>query len=321
MMRKNNYKNDKKVVVADKKKNKVELKATKTIILKTFKVSSESLLLEFLYAKITNESRNNIKKYLSNHQVLVNGTCVTQFNYTIYKEDLVQISKNPVNKVAKENVKLDIIYEDDELIAINKPSGLLSIESDHEKNNTAYRLLTEHVNKKDKKARIFIVHRIDKDTSGVLVVAKNEKIKNLLQHKWQDIVKKRQYIAICEGVFKEKEGTVKSYLKENVNHLMYSTNDKTGQFSVTHYKVLKQTSKYSMVDVCIDSGRKNQIRVHMGDLNHKVVGDEKYGPVSNPINRLGLHAYVLEFIHPVTNKLMTFKAQIPSVFNGLFNNK
>ena len=321
-MKTNSYKrNDRKVVVADKKKNKVELKATKTIILKTFKVTSESLLLEFLYNKITNESRNNVKKYLSNHQVLVNGNCVTQFNYAIYKEDLVQISKNPVNKVKKENVKLDIIYEDDELIAINKPSGLLSIESDSEKNNTAYRLLSEHVAKKDKKARIFVVHRIDKDTSGVLVVAKNEKIKNALQHKWQDIVKKRQYIAICEGVFKEKQGTVKSYLKENMNHLMYSTNDKSGQYSVTHYKVLKQNSKYSMVDVCIDSGRKNQIRVHMGDLNHKVVGDEKYGPVSNPINRLGLHAYVLEFVHPVTNKLMRFEAKIPSVFNGLFNSK
>ena len=323
-MRKNkftNKKEDRKVVVADKKKNKGELKATKTIILKSFKVSSESQLLDFLYAKNTNESRNNIKKYLSNHQVLVNGSCVTQFNYLIYKEDVVQISKNPINKTPKENVKLDIIYEDDELIAINKPSGLLSIESDNEKSNTAYRLLKDYVSKKDKKARVFIVHRIDKDTSGVLVVAKNEKIKNLLQHNWQDIVKKREYIAICEGVFKQKEGTVKSYLKENMNHLMYSTNDKSGQYSVTHYKVIKQSSKYAMVDVCIDSGRKNQIRVHMGDLNHKVVGDEKYGPVSNPINRLGLHAYVLEFIHPVTNKLMTFKAQIPSVFNGLFNNK
>ena len=325
-MRKNNNKNIKKnnnnrVVVADKRKNKVELKATKTIILKTFKVSSEAELLEFLYNKITNESRNNIKKYLTNHQVLVNGNCVTQYNYLIYKEDLVQISKSPVNKVAKENVKLDIIYEDEELIAINKPSGLLSIESDHEKNNTAYRLLSEYINKKDKKARVFIVHRIDKDTSGVLLVAKNEKIKNLLQHNWQDIVKKRQYVAICEGVFKEKEGTVKSYLKENINHLMYSTNDKSGQFSVTHYKVMKQSSKYAMVDVCIDSGRKNQIRVHMGDLKHKVVGDEKYGPVSNPIGRLGLHAYVLEFIHPVTKKEIVLKAKIPSCFNSLFNNK
>ena len=145
-MRKNkftNKKEDRKVVVADKKKNKVELKATNTIILKSFKVSSESQLLDFLYAKITNESRNNIKKYLSNHQVLVNGSCVTQFNYLIYKEDVVQISKNPINKTPKENVKLDIIYEDDELIAINKPSGLLSIESDNEKSNTAYRLLND----------------------------------------------------------------------------------------------------------------------------------------------------------------------------------
>ena len=323
-MRKNkftNKKEDRKVVVADKKKNKVELKATKTIILKSFKVSSESQLLDFLYAKITNESRNNIKKYLSNHQVLVNGSCVTQFNYLIYKEDVVQISKNPINNTPKENGKLDIIYEDDELIAINKPSGLLSIESDNEKSNTAYRLLNDYVSKKDKKARVFIVHRIDKDTSGVLVVAKNEKIKNLLQHNWQDIVKKREYIAICEGVFKQKEGTVKSYLKENMNHLMYSTNDKSGQYSVTHYKVIKQSSKYAMVDVCIDSGRKNQIRVHMGDLNHKVVGDEKYGPVSNPINRLGLHAYVLEFVHPISKKEMSFKAKVPSCFNGLFNNK
>ena len=178
-----------------------------------------------------------------------------------------------------------------------------------------------YVQQKDKKARVFVVHRIDKDTSGVLIVAKNEKIKNLLQKKWQDIVIKREYIAICEGVFKEKKGTVKSYLKSNTNNLMYSSNDKSGQFSVTHYNVLKDNGKYSMVDVCIDSGRKNQIRVHMGDLNHKVVGDEKYGPVSNPLNRLGLHAYVLEFTHPINNKKMKFKAKIPSSFDSLFAKK
>ena len=321
MRRKNTNTNQNNTVKVSKSSNKVELKATKTVILKTFKVSQQTPLLEFLYAKITNESRNNVKKYLSNHQVLVNGTCITQFNFLVYKEDLVQISKNPVKNVKKENVKLDIIYEDDELIAINKPSGLLSIESDSEKNNTAYRMLTDYVQKKDKQARIFVVHRIDKDTSGVLVVAKNEKIKNTLQHKWQEIVSKREYIAICEGKFKEKSGTVKSYLKENVNHLMYSSNDKSGQYSVTHYKVLKENARYSMVDVCIDSGRKNQIRVHMGDLNHKVVGDEKYGPVSNPIGRLGLHAYVLEFTHPVTKKVMVFKAKVPEIFNSLFPKK
>lgn len=321
-MRNTNYKKEKSdKPIINKSRNKVEMKATKMVVLKTFKVSKQSELLEFLYEKINNESRNNIKKYLSNHQVLVNGTCVTQFNFLIYKEDIVQIVKDPVSKIKKESIKLDIIYEDDEFIVINKPSGLLTIESDNEKTNTAYRLLSEYVSKKDKKSRIFIVHRIDKDTSGVLLVAKNEKIKNLLQHKWQDIVSLRQYVAICEGVFKEKQGTVKSYLKENVNHLMYSSNDKSGQLAITHYKVIKDNGKYSMVDVKIDSGRKNQIRVHMLDLKHKVVGDDKYGPVSNPINRLGLHAYALRFKHPLTNKEMEFKAKIPTVFDSLFKKK
>ena len=231
---------------------------------------------------------------------------------------MVQLSKNPIKDEKKEKIKLDIIYEDDELIVINKPSGLLSIESDNEKSNTAYRLLTNYVQRKDKMARIFIVHRIDKDTSGVLLVAKNEKIKNLLQHNWQKIVNKREYIAICEGIFKPKSGTIKSYLKSNSNNLMYSTKDPKGQLAITHYKVLKENKKYSLVDVFIDSGRKNQIRVHMGDLGHHVVGDDKYGKVSNPINRLGLHAYVLSFTHPITKKVMTFKAKLPKVFESIF---
>ena len=308
-------------IKANKTSNKVQVKSTKMTVLKTFKVSKQYELLAYLFEKLTNDSKNNIKRYLSNHQVLVNGNCVTQFNYLIYKEDVVQIVKDPVKKEEKAKIKLDIIYEDDELIVIKKPSGLLSIESDHEKTNTAYRLLNDHVSKNDKKARVFTVHRIDKDTSGVLVVAKNEKIKNALQHKWKDIVKKREYIAICEGRFKEKQGTVKSYLRSNANNVMYSTKDNTGQFSITHYKVIKENSKYSMVDVCIDSGRKNQIRVHMGDLGHKVVGDDKYNSETNPLNRLGLHAIVLEFVHPITNKLMTFKAEIPTIFNSLFSKK
>lgn len=301
-----------------KKSNKVELSENKLTILKTFKVHKEEELLEFLYEHITNDSKNNIKRLLANHQVLVNGAATTQFNFKVYKEDVIQISKNAILKQNKAKIKLDIIYEDDELIVINKPSGLLSIESDNEKSNTAYRILTDYVQEKDKKARIFIVHRIDKDTSGVLLVAKNEKIKNALQHHWQDIVISREYIAICEGKFSLKEGTVRSYLKTNVNNLMYSTNDHRGQLAITHYKVMKENSKYSLVDVHIDTGRKNQIRVHMGDLNHKIVGDNKYGPVSNPINRLGLHAYILEFIHPISKKKMTFKAKIPSCFESLF---
>ncbi len=300
-------------------KNKLQLKSTKTTLVKSFKVHTESPLLEFLYSHIQNESRNNIKHYLTNHQVLVNGTCTTQYNFMVYKEDVVQISKSPVNQQKKESLKLKIIYEDNDIIAIDKPSGLLSIESDDEKYNTAYRMLTDYVQKKDKHARVFVVHRIDKDTSGVLLVAKNEMMKKLLQNNWQKIVKKREYIAICEGTFKEKKGTITSYLKSNQNNLMYSSKDKSGQLAITHYQVMKENGKYSLVDVNIDTGRKNQIRVHMGDLQHKIVGDEKYGPVSDPIQRLGLHAYTLVITHPITKKEMVFKADIPACFKSLFN--
>ena len=307
-----------------KRNNKVNIKKDtkpkeKNIILKTFKVSKESELLSFLYTKITNDSKNNIKHLLSNHQVLVNGTMQSQFNFIIYKEDVVTILKNKINKENNPKIKLDIIYEDDELIVINKPSGLLSIESDNVKQDTAYRALQDYIQKNDKRARVFTVHRIDKDTSGVLVVAKNEKIKEKLQHNWQNIVTKREYIAICDGTFKDKKGVIKSYLKKNVNNLMYSTNDKqNGKLAITNYEVIKSNNKYSLVDVNIDSGRKNQIRVHMKDLGHPVIGDDKYGNDNSPINRLGLHAYVLELIHPETKKKMKFVAKIPSSFDKLF---
>lgn len=302
-------------------KNQVEVRSEKAQILLSFHVYKETPLLEFLYEKIKNESRNNIKRFLSNRQVLVNGVMTTQFDFLLVKEDVVQISRYAIKETQKVHIQLDILYEDDELIAINKPSGLLSIESDQEKDNTAYSLLTEYVRRKDKKARIYIVHRIDKDTSGVLLVAKNEKIRNLLQHQWQKIVLKREYIAICEGCFKEKEGTIQSYLRENINHLMYSAPGKDGQFSLTHYRVIKENATYSMVDVTIDTGRKNQIRVHMGDIGHKVVGDQKYGPVSDPLKRLGLHAYKLEFMHPLRKEKMCFTAKIPASFERLFKGK
>lgn len=150
------------------------------------------------------------------------------------------------------------------------------------------------------------------------MVCKDEDLKNLMQDKWNNLVSKRGYIAVCEGTFKVKEGTVKSYLKETSTNIMYSSqNPHQGQLAITHYKVMKENARYSMVDVNIDSGRKNQIRVHMGDLGHNIVGDTKYGNPSNPLNRLGLHAYELEFTHPLTKQKMTFKTKIPNEFNSL----
>lgn len=300
-----------------RKDNHLEVKENKVIITKSYHVKTPTPLLEFLFAHITNDSKNNIKHLLSNHQVLVDGVVTTQFNFMLAKDDMVQIAKNSVSKDKDLKIKLDIIYEDDKLIAINKPAGLLSIESDNDTTNTAYRLVMDYVRKKNKMARVYIVHRIDKETSGVLLFSKDEKLRDNLQHKWQDIVKKREYIAICEGNFQQKSGTIKGYLKNNANNLMYVTNDKSGQFAITHYKVIKENKNYSYVDVLIDTGRKNQIRVHLGSLGHKIVGDKKYQAKTDPIKRLGLHAYVLEFINPETNKIISLKAKIPSSFNTI----
>ena len=288
-------------------------------------VSKPIGLLDFLLLKITNQSRNNIKKILGSRCVLVDGAVVTQFDFQLAKGDTVTISSVPMSKgknpvKVTEKCKLEIIYEDDDFIAVNKPSGLLSVANDKEKEKTAYRYLMDYVRGKNPRARIFVVHRLDKDTSGVFIVCKNEDLKNLMQDKWNDLVSKRGYIAICDGVFKTKEGTIKSYLKETSTNIMYSSqNPHQGQLAITHYKVMKESLKHSMVDVNIDSGRKNQIRVHMGDLGHNIIGDTKYGNPSNPLNRLGLHAYALEFTHPLTKQKLAFKAKTPKEFNSLFN--
>lgn len=287
--------------------------------LKQFPVKQECELLTFLLETFKGQSRNSVKSMLSSHRVSIDGAPVTQFNFKLYPGDTVIISSTPIRKKTRSN--LPIIYEDDELIVINKPSGLLSIASDKEKGSTAYRMLSDYVQQKDKHNRIFVVHRLDEDTSGVLMVAKNPKIQKALQDNWNDIVTKRGYYAIVEGVMENKEGTVKSYLKKNAQNMMYSSKDKNGQFSITHYKVIKTSDEYSLLDVNIDTGRKNQIRVHMGDLGHHVIGDDKYGEPKNPLKRLGLHAYCLEFIHPISKKRMKFETKMPEEFMSLFKQK
>ena len=284
--------------------------------IREFPVHKQCELLEFLFEALKGQSRNSVKSVLSSKRVSIDGAPVTQFDFKLYPGDTVIISSNPIRKKTRSN--LPILYEDNEIIVINKPSGLLSIASDKEKSSTAYRMLSDYVQQKDKHNRIFVVHRLDEDTSGVLMVAKNPEIQKALQDNWNDIVSKRGYYAIVEGQMKEKQGTVKSYLKKNAQNLMYSSKDKNGQFSITHYKVMKESDKYSLLDVNIDSGRKNQIRVHMGDLGHNVIGDDKYGNPSNPLKRLGLHAYCLELTHPITGKKMKFTAPMPKEFETLF---
>ena len=299
----------------EKKKDTPRTKDYKN--LRQYPVKKECELLSFLLETFSTQSRNSVKSLLGSHRVSVDGAPVTQFNFKLYPGDTVIISTSPIKK--KTRSRLPIIYEDDEIIVINKPSGLLSIASDKEKSSTAYRMLSDYVQQKDKHNRVFVVHRLDEDTSGVLMVAKNVKIQQALQEKWNEIVSKRGYYAIVEGVMEKPSGTIKSYLKKNAQNMMYSSKKPgDGQLAITHYKVIKSNDQYSLLDVNIDTGRKNQIRVHLGEMGHHIIGDDKYGEPANPIKRLGLHAYELDLTHPITGKKMKFTAPTPKEFGALF---
>ena len=273
-------------------------------------VKENEILIEFLKKMFSNLSKNSVKSLLHNEKVFVNGNMTTKYNYELNIGDVVEIRE----KVAK---NIDIIYEDKNIIVINKPSGLLTVATEKEKNKTAYHLVMEYLKKKNKNNRIFIIHRLDKDTSGIIMFAKNERAKHLYQDNWNDIVKKRCYYAVIAGKMESKEGTIKSYLKENGN-MVYSVKDRSGKLAVTEYKVLKERKNISLLDINLKTGRKNQIRVHMKENKTPILGDLKYGEKSKLINRLALHAYKLELVNPVTKKLLTFEINMPNEFKMLF---
>jgi 23S rRNA pseudouridine1911/1915/1917 synthase len=292
----------------------------------SFKVNRSSELLEFLLTKL-NTSRNNVKSLLTNRQILVNGSLVTQYNFMLAKDDEVKISKRPIpreenSKQAKPKARkfytFNIVYEDEDFIAIDKPYGLLSVESDKEREDTAFNYVFNYLQNKNKSLRPYILHRIDKETSGVLVFAKNPKIHSMMKLRWNELVKTREYYALVEGNVEVKSDTITSYLLKNQNDLMYSSKDPSGEYAITNYKVVKQNASYSLLRVNIETGRKNQIRVHMQDIGHPIVVDDKYGHTKNPLKRLGLHASKLEFVHPVTKETIEISASVPNIFSGMF---
>ena len=293
-----------------------------------YKVNHSDELLEFLLRKC-NTSRNNVKSYLSRGQVLVNGSLVTQFNFVLAKDDEVKITKNAnrveaaekrlQNKPTARPVRLPfpILFENEEFIAVDKPAGLLSVESDKQ-TECAFGYVMKYLRAQSKTARPFILHRIDKETSGVLIFAKDVKIHSMLKLKWNELVTAREYYAVAEGVFEKKSDVVTAYLKENANNLVYVTQDKTAQKAVTGYEVVKENAQYSLLKVNIETGRKNQIRVQMQALGHPIVGDDKYGFTKDPLKRLGLHASKLEFTHPVSGETIEIRSTVPASFWGLF---
>lgn len=215
--------------------------------------------------------------------------------------------------------RINIIYEDKEIIVVDKPSNLLTISTNNEKEETLFHKVMLYLKGKNKNNKVFIVHRLDRDTSGIVLFAKSEKLKHSFQDKWNDLVKNREYIAYVSPSVKEKSKIIKSYLKETSTLMVYSSNDsKNGKLAITEYKEISRNRNGSLLKINIKTGRKNQIRVHMKDIGSPVVGDKKYGSKNNSINRLGLHASKLEIIHPITKKVMVFESKPPLIIINKF---
>ena len=293
-----------------KERNAKHVKFQKTLI-----VDADNELLKFLYQEMG--KNNKIKSYLQHQLVKINGEIITQYNHPIKKGDKIEINPD-TSEEEKRFRDLSIVYEDKDLIVIDKREGLLSISTGKENRRTAFRILSDYIKKENSSNLLFVVHRLDRETSGLMMFAKNEQTKTMLQDNWHELVTERAYLAVIPGKPEPWSGSITSYLYESKALIVYSSQDpEKGQEATTHYKIVKGKKEFTLMRVWLETGRKNQIRVHMKDLGHPIVGDKKYGSAINPIGRLGLHAWILNFKHPTTGEELQFKTAIPKKFNRL----
>lgn len=275
-----------------------------------YKTVKEEKILDYLVNNINDMTKKKAKSLLKYKEISVNQKTITNANYMLKKGDRIAIVKNRLKN------DFEIIYEDHNIIVVNKKAGLLTISTENEKINTLYHKVSQYV--KSKNNNIFIIHRLDRDTSGVVMFAKSEKIKKLYQNNWNDLVIGRYYVAIVEGVLEKKRGIINSKLKENKEGYVYCSKD--GKEAITEYEVIKENKLYSLLKINIKTGRKNQIRVHMKSINHPIVGDKKYGSKKKE-KRLYLHANILELKNPITGKIEKYSSTIPEQFNIKINDK
>jgi len=280
-------------------------------------VREEDTLMHFLIENLKHKSKDNIKSLLRNKQIWVNGKPETQFNHPLIKDNQVLIKWSPYSHGSLSR-NLRIVFQDQHLIVVDKYAGLLSIAAGSETEATAYSILSNFVKLQHGLNKIFVVHRLDRDTSGLMMFSKSEDIQSILQSNWKENILERTYIAVVEGEVEESKGTIRSYIYESSAKVMHSTkNPDKGELAITHFKRLKVKSGYSLLQIALETGKKNQIRLHMQEIGHPIVGDKKYGATGNPIGRLGLHASVLAFIHPITGKELRFESKVPSKFRRL----
>lgn len=281
---------------------------------KSISVKEDKKLVDILKDNLQDLSVKKIKSFIKYKMVEVDGNVETNSSVDVKKGSIVKVS---FSKKAIPVYDLEIIYEDKDIIVINKPAGLLSISNSKEKNITAFRLVSDYIKKDKKNAKLFVVHRLDQGTSGVLLFSKSLSLKEKLQKEWNDIVLKREYYAVVEGKTLG-EGTIESYLTMNHFQIVHSTKNKEiGNYAKTNYKLIKYKNRYSLLEVDIETGRRNQIRVHMSENGHPVVGDKKYGSKVNPINRLALHASKLYLKDPRNGNILKFESKIPAEMENL----
>ena len=282
-----------------------------------FQVTEEQPLLEFLLANVK-QSKNKIKLTLQGQGVKVNGKTITQFDYQLQPGMKVAVSKTKRNQQAFKSRYVKIVYEDRWLIVIEKQPGILSMAGGHSSLNVKT-VLDDYFKKSRQKCTAHVVHRLDRDTSGLMVYAKDMETEQVLEHNWHQIVYDRRYVAVLSGEMEQDDGTIENWLKDNKAYVTYSSPvDNGGKLAITHFHVLDRTTDHSLVEFKLETGRKNQIRVHAADMGHPVCGDVKYGNGDDPLHRLCLHAWLLCFEHPWTHQPMEFETTIPATFKHLF---
>ena len=292
------------------------------------RVEQDCLLMDFLQAKMGGMAKASIKQLLSQRRVTVNNAIQTRHDTPIRRGEIVVIASGRGN-VELRHPKLRVVYEDDALIVVEKKNGLLTVPVKADsKETTVFSILKEYVREQSHRNTDHVVHRLDRETSGLLVFAKSPELQEYMRTYWRQLVTKRSYVALVEGKLEKNEGKITSWLTEDSRTALVSSSpvDNGGQLAITNYKVLKESAlqtdeadlktEYSLVELNLETGRTNQIRVHMASMGHPVVGDRKYGHgnESSPIDRLCLHARVLEFIHPMTEKKVRFEAPMPKEF-------
>lgn len=281
-------------------------------------VKEDKTLLEFLLDSMENTSRTKIKSTLQGRGVKVNGKVITQFDYPLSCGMKVAVSRSKQNAEMFKNRYIKIVYEDRYIVVVEKNVGILSMAAGHSSLNVKT-VLDSYFKTSRQKCTAHVVHRLDRDTSGLMIYAKDMQTEQILEHEWHDIVYDRRYVAVVSGEMEDDYGTMTSWLKDNKAYITYSSPyDNGGKYAVTHFHTLDRTTDHSLVEFRLETGRKNQIRVHSADMGHPVCGDIKYGNGDDPIGRLCLHAYVLCFYHPITRRRMEFETPIPVNFRKLF---